>query len=156
MSLGDAWRQRSPHERRILAAVAIAVAAILLATFAWLPLERQRARLAAELPKLRGSIAALERDAAEVKRLRALPPAPPRGASPLAALATDAGGLPGARITVMDERRVRVSGGDVGFASLLEWLRAAQATHGMRVESAQLEALAAPGRVRAEIVLTRA
>jgi len=43
----------------------------------------------------------------------------------------------------------------VSFSSVMEWIRNAQASHGMRVESARLQALPAPGRVRAEIVLAR-
>jgi type II secretory pathway component PulM len=155
MTLAQAWRQRPPAQRRAYAALAAVVVVALVVAFVWLPLERTRARLATELPPLRGSIATLEREAAEAKRLRALPPPPPRAGSPLASLASNAGGLPGAQITVMDERRVRVTGADVGFGALLEWLRAAQATHGMRVESARLDALPAAGRVRAELILTR-
>ena len=155
MSLADTWRQRPAPERRAYALVTAVVVVILVAAFVWLPLERMRARLASGLPALRGSIAALERDAAEVKRLRALPPATSGSGAPLASLATNAGGLPGAQVTVIDERRVRVVGADIGFAALLEWLRSAQATHGMRVETARLDALPASGRVPAELLLTR-
>ena len=155
MSLAQSWRERSPAERRTYATLGAIVAMVLLATFVWIPLERAHTRLAADLPRLRGSVAGMERDAQEVKRLRALPSPPARADSPLASLATDGGGLPGAQITVVDPRRVRVSGSDVGFAALLEWQRAAQATHGMRVESARLEALPAAGRVRAELMLAR-
>ena len=56
---------------------------------------------------------------------------------------------------MLDARRVRVTGADVSFAALLEWLRNAQATHGMRVESARVDALPAAGRVRAELLLSR-
>ena len=93
--------------------------------------------------------------AQEVKRLRSQPVAPAGTAAPLASLATNAGGLPGAQVTVMDERRVRVTGADVSFTALLEWLRAGEATHRVRVESARLEALPAPGRVRVEMVVAR-
>lgn len=153
--LVQAWAARTPRERSAIAWGAALVALALAAAFVWLPLERARTRLAAQLPALRGSIAALQRDAAEVKRLRALPAAAPALATPLASLASNAGGLAGAQIAVLDDRRVRVTGGDVSFAALLEWLRNAAATHGMRVETAHLEALPAPGRVRAELVLTR-
>jgi type II secretory pathway component PulM len=156
MTLTDAWRQRSAAERRTYALLATFIGTVLLVTFVWLPLERTRARLAADLPTMRGSIAALERDAAEVKRLRALPVSKPAASAPLASLATNAGGLPGAQVTVMDDRHVRVTGPDVGFSALLKWLQDAQATHGMRVESARLDALPAAGRVRAELVLVRA
>ncbi|HUP29672.1 MAG TPA: type II secretion system protein M [Usitatibacter sp.] len=153
--LAIAWRQRSAGERRTLAWGAAIVALLLVVTFAWLPLERTRQRLAAELPALRASIASLERDAAEVDRLRKQPAAAPLAGTPLASLATNAGGLPGAQIAVLDARRVRVTGADMSFGALLEWLRNAQATHGMRVESARVDALPATGRVRAELLLTK-
>ena len=148
------WSGRSPRERRVVRAT-VALVLGLLALLVWIDSERTRARLNAELPRLRASIAALERDAAEVQRLRALPVAAAGERSPLATLATNGGGLPGAQIAILDERRVKVSGGDVGFGLLLEWLRNAQATHGMRVESARLDALPTTGRVRAELLLTR-
>lgn len=153
--LHDAWQRRSEGERRALGLVAALAAIALVVAFAWLPLERSRARLAEELPRLRASVESLQRDAAEAERLRALPAPAARAAAPLASLGTDGGGLAGAQVSVIDERRVRVSGGDVGFAQLLEWLGHAQSAYGMRVESARLEALPAPGRVRAELVLTR-
>lgn len=153
--IAAAWRQRSEGERRALAWAAAALALVLLITFAWLPLHRTRDRLATELPALRASIAALERDAAEVAQLRSLVPASPPAGTPLASLATNAGGLAGAQVAVLDGRRVRVTGADLSFAALLEWLRNARATHGMRVESARIDALPAAGRVRAELMLSR-
>ncbi|MGZ5099973.1 MAG: type II secretion system protein GspM, partial [Usitatibacter sp.] len=149
------WSQRSQRERRAIAIGAALVALALFVAFVVLPIERSRERLAQELPRLRASIASLQRDAEEVKRLRALPAASSGASSPLASLATNAGGLPGASINVIDDKRVRVTGNDVAFGALLEWLGNAQATHGVRVESARLEALPSPGRVRAELVLAR-
>lgn len=133
--------------------LALATAAGLLV--AWVQAERSRAQLAAELPRLRASLAALEHNAQEVARLRALPPIASAARAPLASLATDAGGVANARITVLDERRVRFAGDDVPFSALLDWLRLAHSAHGMRVESARIEALAAAGRVKAELVLAR-
>lgn len=148
-------------QRRLVVFLAACVALAVLALVA-VEGQRTRARLDAELPRLRASIAALERDAAEVKRLRALPlPAatpgqgPAARSAPLAALATNGGGLQGAQVTALDDRRVKVSGSDVGFGALLEFLQNAQVTHGMRVESARLEALPTAGRVRAELLLSR-
>ncbi len=150
------WDNRSPRERKVIAYAGVAAALLLAVALVWLPLERQRTRLANELPRLRASIAALQRDADEVKRLRSMPPIVTAKAAPLAAFA--AGGareLPGARITVLDERRVRLSGADVGYSALLDWIAAAQAAQGLRVESARVEALPAVGRVRAELTLAR-
>jgi type II secretory pathway component PulM len=151
---GPWWENRSARERRVVVNLAMLAGLAILFTLG-LQAERTRERLAGQLPQLRASLAALERDAQEVKRLRALPAAAPASATPLASLATNAGGVPGAQVSVIDERRVRLSGADLSFAALLEWLGNARATHGMRVESARLEALAAPGRVRAELVLAR-
>lgn len=150
------WNARPERDRRIIVAGAWLAGLALLVALVVLPADRARARLAPELPRMRASIAALQRDAAEVKRLRALPALAPSKLEPLANLATQAGGLAGAQIAVIDAQRVRLSGGDIAFGALLEWLRSAQATYGMRVESARLDALPAPGRVRAELVLTRA
>jgi type II secretory pathway component PulM len=154
---GDWWDRRSSGEQRTLrlAAGLLIVAALGIAC---LEIERTRARLDAELPRLRASIAGLERDAAEVKRLRSVTPVAAQAQSAgaqLVTLATNGGGLAGAQIAIVDDKRVKVSGADVGFAALLEWLQNAQATHAMRVESARLEALPAAGRVRAELLLTR-
>jgi general secretion pathway protein M len=154
-ALRDTWAQRSPRERAVLAWGAALLAVALLAGLVWLPLERQRTRLANALPAARASLAALERDAQEVQRLRSVPAAAATTAAPLASLATNGGGLAGSSITVLDARRVRVSGADVSFAGLLDWLRNAQASHGMRVEAGRVEALPVKGRVRVELTLAK-
>ena len=147
------WRQRSERERLWIARIGVLAGFALLAVLG-LQAEKTRDRLARELPVLRASIATLERDAEEVRRLRATPAAAPAAVTPLASLATNAGGVPGAQIQVLDERRVRLTGADVAFATLLEWLGNARASHGMRVEAARLESIS-PGRVRAELTLAR-
>ena len=151
--MGSLWRDRSERDRQWIVRIA-AVAGLAVLAALWLQAERTRERLALELPQLRGSIATLERDAEEVRRLRAMPAAAPAATTPLASLATNAGGVPGAQIVVLDERRVRLTGADIAFGALLEWLGNARATHGMRVEAARLESLA-PGRARAELTLAR-
>ena len=154
----EAWRARPERERSFLAAGALVAGVMLYVALVWLPLERMRVRLAADLPALRASIAALERDAAEVKRLRMTPSAIPRNPMPLASLMSVnawAKQLPGVQVTVPDERHVRLAGDDMAFAALLDWLVTAQAAHGLRVESAKIESLREPGRVRAELSLVR-
>jgi type II secretory pathway component PulM len=154
---GDWWDRRTAGERRTIA-IAAGILVVAAAVVGWVEIERSRARLDAQLPVLRASIASLERDAAEVKRLRSVAPAAAKSqaaGAQLATLATQGGGLAGAQITLLDDKRVKVAGNDLAFGALLEWLRNAQATHAMRVESARIEALAAAGRVRAELTLGR-
>jgi general secretion pathway protein M len=158
MSLAILWRSRSARERSIVRAGLVVLAVVLVVALVWLPLERTRARLAAEAPLLRASVSALERDAEEVRRVRALPPATPANPAPLASLMAAnawARELPGVQLTVPDEKHVRLAGADIPFTALLDWLTNAQAAHGLSVESARIDALPAPGRVRAELVLAR-
>jgi type II secretory pathway component PulM len=121
-----------------------------------LPLERSRTRLAAEVPRLAASVATMERQAAEVVRVRSLPATPASAATPSAAIAAALGTrLPGAQASAVDEKRVRITGSDIAYGALLEAVASAQAAHGMRVDSARIDALPAAGRVRFELLLAR-
>jgi Type II secretory pathway, component PulM len=128
------------------------VAALLVYALVWLPLQQARLRLEKELPGLRASLATMQREADEARRLRALPLAANQQAS-VASLASSPPA--GAQVTVVDPKRLRVTAGDAAFATLLEWMVAAQASHGLRVESARLDALPAAGRVKADILMSR-
>ncbi len=156
MSAAELWSARSARERRVLAWSAGIVTALLFLALAWLPLERTRARLEREVPELRATVATLERDAQEVRRLRAMPPLRAATGEPLAALASGSVPVPaGTRLTVVDARHLRLAAQDASFGALVEWLSSVAPAQGLRVESARLEALAAPGRVRADIALAR-
>jgi general secretion pathway protein M len=144
------WRARSTRERRVVSILALVAAVALVAAFAWLPLERTRHRLSQELPALRASAAAMERQAEEVKRLRAMPAATSATAVPLASAASSgelARGLSGAQVSVMNEKTVAASGGDLSYGALLEWIARMQASYGLRVEQARIEALPLAGSV---------
>ena len=148
----------TPREKSLAAAGGVVIGAMLLVALVWLPLERLRVRLAHELPVLRASVEALQRDADEVKRVRALPATMPANPAPLAPLiAANAWGreLPGVQLTVPDEKHVRLVGDDIAFGALLDGLTTAQAAHGLRVESARIEAGSMTGRVRADLTLAR-
>lgn len=157
------WTQRSPQERRALMRVGGVVLALLIAAFAWLPLERAHARLTAEMPTLRASVAQMRVEAEEARRLRAL--APRLAADPgktvsdttatLVASGVLAQGLPGARVVAVDARRVRVTLSDAAWNSLVTWIERVQSANGLAVESATVEALPIVGRVRAELILAR-
>ena len=157
-TVAEAWRARPERERSFLAAGALVAGVMLYVALVWLPLERMRGRLEADLPALRASIAALERDAAEVKRLRATPSSIPQNRMPLASLMGAnawARQLPGVQVTVPDDRHVKITGDDIAFTALLDWLATAQAAHGLRVESARIDARPEAGRVKAALSLVR-
>jgi general secretion pathway protein M len=158
VSLAALWEARPARERSAIAAGLVVVGVMLVVALAWLPLERTRTRLAGELPALRASVEQLGRDGAEARRLRAMAPTIHVNPSPLAPLIAAnawARELPGVQLTVPDEKHVRLVAEDVGFTALLDWLVTAQAAHGLRVESARIDALPIRGHVRAELVLAR-
>jgi general secretion pathway protein M len=151
------WSSRPPRERSQFAGGAAAGVLVLLFTFVWLPMERTRTRVAAELPALRASLAEMRAQAEEVKALRALPAREaPASATPLATLVASgslAQGLPGARLSMLGARRLKLAVDDASWTRLVEWIAAAGASHGLSVEEATVEALPAAGRVRASLVL---
>jgi len=156
MRLPAAWTRRNERERRLLAAGAGLAALLLFLAFVAIPLERVRTRLAREVPELRAAVESQQKDAGEARRLRALPPA---GTGPAASLAAIAAGSlappPGARLVLADARHVKLTGEDMAFGALVEWLATSAAAQGLRVERARLEALGTAGRVRADLTLGR-
>jgi general secretion pathway protein M len=151
MNLAQAWNARAPRERRVIAGMAVLVAAVLFLAFAWLPVERARSRLGNDLPRLRASVATLEHQANEVRRLRTMP-ASSEGGSP------DAGALPaltGAQVSSPAANRYRVVATDVEGGALLEWLASASSRRGLVVQSAHLERLPAAGHWRGELALAK-
>ncbi len=150
------WASRAPRERAVLLALGAAATVLLVFALVWLPFERSRARLTAEVPRLAASVATMQRQSAEVVRLRSLPPSTAALSTPIAAVAPALGkALPGAQVAGVDEKRVRITGADLAYGTLLETLAIAQASYGMRVDTARVDALPAAGRVRAEVMLSR-
>jgi type II secretory pathway component PulM len=152
------WRSRNDTDRSRIAAIAGLVAIALLVALVWLPMQRESARLAAELPAMRAATATMKRQADLVSALRAAPPRSTATAQPLASLAGSgalAQSLPGAQVTALDERRVRVTADDLAWGTLLEWIANAKAQHGLDVTRAHIEALAMAGRVKADLTLER-
>ena len=157
-ALRRAWESRAPRERLVIAALAAVLGAasyLLLLHSA----DRARGQLRASVATLRTQAALLEQQAAEYQRLRAMP-APAASPTDLRALVqarADAARLSGAlsRIDAPDADHVRLTFGAVSFADWLEWVAALQAQQ-LRLESARVEALSAPGVVSVTATLSRA
>lgn len=144
------WRNRSARERRVLGWGGAITAALLFVALAWVPLARNHARLEREMPAVRASIEALQRQADEVRRLRTMPA--------VTVTAASQGGippLPGAQVTTPAPGRLRVVATDVAFNALIDWITVVEAAQGLHVESARIDALPTAGRVRAELMLER-
>jgi general secretion pathway protein M len=156
-ALRTLWEARAPRERMVIAALGavLGVASYLLVVHA---ANRGRGQLLTSVATLRTHAALLEQQAAEYKRLQAAP-APPASATDLRSLVqarADAARLSGAltRIEAADADHVQIAFGAVSFADWLAWIAALQAQQ-VRVETARVEALSAPGMVSATATLMR-
>lgn len=151
------WRTRAPRERFVLAGGSALLVLALGFAYAWLPMQRDVAQLRQALPQLRAQAGQLQQDAQEVARLKAQPTVI-RGTGSLAHAVEQnavASGL-GERIesiTPQDAGHVRVLLPQVAFDAWIVWVGELQASHGVRVESARIEATAAAGMVRVDAVL---
>ncbi|MDB5903860.1 MAG: type secretion system protein [Betaproteobacteria bacterium] len=151
------WALRTTRERTIIAAVAALAGAVL---FLWLVLSatRGRAELRAGITALRGEALRLERDAAEIERLRAAPrvAASHSDLRPLVEAQCNAAGVGGAvvRVEAAGPDQVSVVFGALAFADWLSLLQRLEAVH-VRLESSRIEALATPGMVGVTATFTR-
>ena len=140
--------------RAALIAVLAALAYVLVVHFA----DRGRVQLTAAVATLRTQAARLDQQAAEHQRLRATaaPAASPSDLRALVQARVDAARLSGAltRIEATDADHVNIAFGAVPFAEWLGWVAALQAQH-VRLETARVEALAAPGLVSVSASLAR-
>jgi general secretion pathway protein M len=148
-ALRRAWQSRAPRERIALAVLAAVLCAAL---YLWLlhSADRARGQLRASVANLRTQAALLEQQAAEYQRLQAMPApaASPTDLRTLVQARADAERLSGAlaRIDALDADHVRIAFGAVPFADWVGWVVDLQGQH-VRLETARIEALAAPGLV---------
>ena len=150
------WRQRSIRERWILGGGASLLAAMLLYAYLFLPMQRQRERLATALPQIRSELIQLRQDAAEVKRVQSqLSTRRSAGLKEVIEAGINTAKLSDAstQIILLDTTRARVVLNAVSFASLVAWLNTLQTQEGVRVENIQVNAQNRPGWVSADLTL---
>jgi len=151
------WRTRAPRERLVLAGGSALLVLALGFAYAWLPMQRDVEQLRQALPQLRVQARQLQQDAQEVVRLKAQP-AVIREAGSLVQAVEQRALATGLReriesITPQDAGHVRVLLPQVAFDTWIVWIGELQASHGVRVESARIEATAAAGMVSVDAVL---
>lgn len=153
------WRTRAPRERLVLAGGSALLALALGLAYGWLPMQRDLAQLREAMPQLREQARQLQQDAQEVARLKAQPAAAREAGSLVLAVEQRAiaGGLRKhiESITPQDASHVRVVLPKVAFDDWIGWLGDLQTNHGVRVESARIEATDDAGMVRVDVVLAR-
>ena len=152
------WESRSPRDR-VLIAILAAVVAVALYLLLVQSAQRARTQLGASLSVLRAQAIHLDRDSAELERVRAMP-VPPAAQTDLRTLVqarADSAGLARAllRIDAPDANQVQVVFGAVAFAEWLAWVSGLQAER-IRLDTGRIEALTTPGMVGVTATFTRA
>jgi general secretion pathway protein M len=154
------WRSRAPRERLILGGGSALLVLALGYAYAWLPMQREAAQLRQALPQLRAQAQQLQQDAQEVARLKAQP-AVTQAVGSLVQTIEQGALASGLReriesITPQDAGHVRVVLPQVAFDAWVGWLGELQTSHGVRVESARIEAADEAGMVSVDAVLAGA
>jgi general secretion pathway protein M len=153
--LRQAWAARAPRERIVIAALAAIVGVALYLSLLH-SADRGRTQLLSSVATMRTKAALFEQHAAEHERLRATPAPAASGADLRTVIQNraDAARLPLTRIDARDADHVQVTLGAVAFADWLAWTAALQAQQ-VRLETARIEALAAPGLVSVSATFAR-
>jgi len=153
--LRQLWAARAPRERIVIAALAAIVGGALYLSLLH-SADRNRTQLIASVATTRAKAALFEQHAAEFERLRAAP-VPAASNTDLRTVVqsrADAARLVLTRVDGRDAGQVQVTLGAVAFADWLAWTAALQAQQ-VRLESARIEALAAPGLVSVSATFAR-
>lgn len=156
-TLRNLWESRSPQERRVIIVLA-AVFGIALYLLLLQTAHRARKQLGPAVFQLRAEAIRLDKSAAEIARLRAMPAiAPPEtNLRQLMQAQVDAAGLARSleRIDSGDASQIKVVFGAVPFADWLAWVVTLQKQQ-IRLDSSRVEALSTPGLVSATATFIR-
>jgi general secretion pathway protein M len=151
--LRELWNERSARERAILVGGAVAVALVALYLFLWQPGLAASRRLSATLPKLRAQVELMRMQQVEIAKLRKSVGAAAQGGDLRALLQSSGARAPFAksmRIDATSGERVTLAVNGADFDDWLRWVAEAQRETGARLERCRINALEAPGMVRAE------
>lgn len=151
------WESRPPSERKIVAVLGAALGVVLYVVLLQSG-GRARQQLQANVATLRSQATRLEQQAAELARLRSMPPVV-ISRSDLGALVQAQAGAAGLalaleKIDVLDANQVMVVFGAVSFADWLNWVGALKSQQ-VRLDTCRIEALSTPGMVSVSATLLR-
>ncbi len=151
----ERWHRLTPRQRRLLQASVVVLLVGIFAAYVWLPLMQSKARLKEQLPQLQASLAALARDAADVKRLTAQPvpsTAPTRRVLDAATARSLFGAT--ATITVLEGGAMRIVTTDRAYAIWLDQLESLLAATQASVFSFSVKKIGTAQQVSTEVILT--
>ncbi|MEO8754796.1 MAG: type II secretion system protein GspM [Casimicrobiaceae bacterium] len=156
-ALASAWDRASRRERTMIVAAAVVLIGAAGWSWLWQPMHADIARLARDLPRAHGVLAAARAQAGELIALqRASGTA--RSGDPRAAVErvlAERNLRPAVTALDVQDGRVRLTFAAVRFDTLVAMLDSLARTDGLRAVDAVLAARVEPGTVRAELTFAR-
>ena len=151
------WRRLSAREQVIVGAGAGLLVIVLLVFYVWQPLEKERARLRASLPKLRIAAQQMRVDAVAVPKLKSTAKPVPLagGLREIVEQTASAHGLQVSQASLEGNGKLNITLAAVPFDSWVKWLATLQAQHAIRLNTCRIDGLPQPGMVKVQAVLSR-
>ena len=151
------WQRLSAREQVIVGSGAGLLVIILLVFYVWQPLEKERTRLRASLPKLRILAQQMRADADAVPKLKSTAkPAPLAGGlKEVVEQAASAHGLQLTQVNPEGSGKLNLSLATVPFDAWVKWLATLQAQQSIRLDACRVEAVPQAGMVKVQAVLSR-
>lgn len=151
------WRGLAARERAVLAVGAALAVALLFYALLWAPLQRDLARLRADVPEAQQRLQWMRAQESRVRQLRTDAPdaVPGEGLLSFVEQSAQAHEIREhiRRVDPEGSNAVRLAIDEVAFNSLLQWLANLQQRGGVRIVNASLEPLSSPGLVNARLLL---
>lgn len=158
--LSEFWQARNARERWIIGLGVPLLLLSLLYAYLWLPLNQERRQLRHQVPTLMQAKQKLQAEAQEFKTLKMQAPAQSAGTGgsdplTLARQSAASAGLGQIQLNPDNAGGMQLAAPDVPFDALMRWLGQMQTQYGLRVVSAQIDALPkASGHVKVRIALS--
>lgn len=144
------FTDRTPREKRLLAALAATLLLWLVATQVWVPLQAMRQGMADRIPRIERALAMVHQTPVSATGQGTDP-------RPLAVVVTEAAGPFGLNISRLQPRgaAVELALEDATFDAVLLWIEALERDNGLRLADLTLTRRPAPGIVGATLTLER-
>ena len=146
------WRQRSPRERALLGAMAVAALVYLVAVVVFQPMLAARAEARDRIARADAGLARLASLGDEPARMAA-----PTADRPVNAVVTETATEFGLTIRRIEPEGdgVRMTIEDADFADIVRWIDEVETRQGLRVTAAEMDRRPEPGVVSASLTVLR-
>ncbi len=139
------WSALPGAQQRIGTIAGVLIAGLVAYAFIWLPVMREHDSLVTRLPQMQAQLQAMQSQANELQRIRALPAIDAKAGTALDSAALQSTFGASARISAAPDRAFRVLIAKIPYAQWWDRLGEAQGRHGLQLKSLTLTPTADAG-----------